>query len=148
MVLPDERAIAHRPFAEDRVRQVFDACSSDTRDDLLRLRALIFEAADGIEQVDTLTETLKWGQPAYLPAKPGIGSTVRIGALKEPRRGYAMYVHCQTTLVEDFREIYPGLFRFEGNRALLFDHGEELPGDALKHCIGLALTYHLKARRG
>lgn len=146
--LTDERSAAHQPFAEDRVRQVFDTYSAETRDELLRLRALIFAAADGIEQVGRLTETLKWGQPSYLPEKARVGTTVRIDARKNPDRGYAMYVHCQTTLADDFRELYPGLFTFEGNRAILFETGADVPHDALKHCIGLALTYHLKARGG
>lgn len=115
---------------------------------LRRMRGLIFEAAEEVPDVGALTETLKWGQPAYLPAKPRTGTTLRIDALKEPRRGVAMYVHCQTTLVDDFKELYPGVFSYEGNRALVFEDGADVPRDELKHCIGLALTYHLKKRSG
>lgn len=35
-------------------------------------------------------------------------------------------------------------FRFEGKRALLFGPGDRLPARALRHCIGLALTHHLR----
>ena len=136
----------HRPFSDERVKAVFDGYAPEIRDQLLGLRALIFEAADDIEQVGKLVETLKWGQPSYLQLKARVGTTVRIDARKEPECGYAMYVHCQTTLADDFRELYPDHFKFEGNRALLFDTGVEVPRDELKHCIGLALTYHLKPR--
>ena len=53
-----------------------------------------------------------------------------------------MFVHCQTTLVSTYREIYPDTFRFDGNRALLFSADLALPEEPLKHCIALALTYH------
>ncbi len=55
-----------------------------------------------------------------------------------------MFFHCQTTLVAEFRERYPAVFAFEGNRALLFRIGDPLPVDALRHCVARALTYHLK----
>jgi hypothetical protein len=34
-------------------------------------------------------------------------------------------------------------FRFEGNRALVFDVGAPLPKDAVAFCVSAALTYHL-----
>lgn len=128
------------------MKAAFDAYPAETRRRLLQLRALIFETAADVRQVGTLIETLKWGQPAYLPEKPRIGSTIRIDALGDRQTGYAMYFHCQTTLVASFRQLYPKLFDFQGDRALLFT-GHEVPRDALKHCIALALTYHLKAQR-
>ncbi len=100
-----------------------------------------------MEAVGGLEETLKWGQPAYLPAKPRTGSTVRIGPIKDDPDRYALFVHCQTTLIDDFRQLYEDRFSFVGNRALAFPHGEPLPRPALRHCISLALTYHLKPGR-
>ena len=58
-----------------------------------------------------------------------------------------MYFHCLTTLVATFRELYPDELSFEGNRAIIFSEDEALPEDALRHCIALALTYHLNKRR-
>ena len=55
---------------------------------------------------------------------------------------YAMYFHCQTTLVETFRRRYPGTFRYEGKRAIVFDANDRVPVGALQRCIALALTYH------
>ena len=57
-----------------------------------------------------------------------------------------MYVHCQTNLVSTFREIYPDSFSYEGNRSIVFDAADGLPEEELRHCISLALTYHLRKR--
>ncbi len=109
------------------------------------LRELIFETAVETEGVGELEETLKWGQPSYL-TKSKSGSTVRIDATKTPG-GYAMYFHCQTNLVETFREMFPKQFKFEGKRAILFNEADEIPVNELRHCIRLALTYHLNKNR-
>ena len=39
---------------------------------------------------------------------------------------YAVYFHCQTNLVETFRELYPEL-RYEGNRAILLGAEDKVP---------------------
>lgn len=84
------------------------------------------------------------GDPAYLPKRPRIGTTVRINALKGTSDGYAMYVHCQTTLIDQYRLLYPDAFAFDGQRALLFSTAEPPPQEALRHSIALALAYHRK----
>ena len=76
----------------------------------------------------------------------GSGSTIRIDQLKADAGGYALYFHCQTDLVETFRERYPEL-RYGGNRSILLDAREKLPEAALRHCIALALTYHARKRK-
>jgi Domain of unknown function (DU1801) len=113
---------------------------------LLALRRLIFDTADTTEGVGALEEALKWGQPSYLTAESKSGSTVRIDQVKAEAGGYAVYFHCQTDLVETFRELYPEL-RYGGNRSILLDAGEKLPEAALRHCVALALTYHLRKRK-
>ncbi len=55
---------------------------------------------------------------------------------------YAIYFNCNTSLVGTFRELYGDLFRFEGNRAIVFGAADPLPVNELKHCVALALTYH------
>ncbi len=127
-------------FADAEVEAVFDAYPPGLRADLLALRRLIFEAAAETAAVGPLVESLKWRQPAYRSTKPNVGTTVRIDAVKGELQ-YAMFVHCRTTLVSRFRETYPALFTFAGNRAVLFTRGEALPRDELKHCIAMALTY-------
>ena len=60
-----------------------------------------------------------------------------------------MYFHCQTRLVETFRELFPQSFRFDGNRSLWFRLDDELPEEELSRCIAIALTYHrVKASLG
>ena len=81
---------------------------------------LIFAAAADLPGTGGLVETLKWGQPAYLTVKPKTGSTIRIDAFGGRDEHYAMFVHCQSRLVESFRVLYPQTFTFEGKRALLF----------------------------
>jgi len=137
----------HRPFSDPAVAKVFAAYPPALRSALLALRTLIFEVAEAQLGKGGLIETLKWGQPAYLPAKPRTGTTVRIDAVKNDPDRYAAYFHCQTTLIDDFRELYRDAFAFEGNRALLFERDHRPPRAALKHCIGLALTYHVQRAR-
>jgi hypothetical protein len=130
---------------EPAVRAVFDAYPTAVRDALIDLRRIILEAADETLGAGQVVETLKWKQPAYLPAHPRVGTTVRIDALKGPGGGYAMYVHCQSTLMDQYRLLYPDAFTFEGQRAILFAADAPPPEAPLKHCIALALSYH---RRG
>ncbi len=120
------------------------AFASPTRQLLLRLRSLIFDAARQAAGVGELSETLKWGQPSYAPVKPRIGSSVRLGMVGDDK--VAVYFICHTHLVDRFREIYPDVFEFDGNRALRLTAGQKLPVDELKHCIAMALTYHLTQR--
>ena len=109
---------------------------------LLEARDLIFETARGIEGVDPLTETLKWGEPAYLTASSGAGSTVRLGRSRSAERECAVLFNCRTTLIDDFRDRFPDTFVYEKNRAILLDAREPLPTTPLSICLGMALTYH------
>jgi len=133
-------------FADRAVELAFQAQPDALRTPLLHLRQTILDTAARTAAVGELTETLKWGEPAYLPAKPRIGSTIRINALKGSHTRYALYVHCQTSLVDTFRNHYPVEFVFDGDRAILFQLGDPIPFAALEHCIALALTYHRWAK--
>jgi hypothetical protein len=129
------------------VEAVFSAYPGPVRARLLALRRLILDTARTTAGVGALQEALKWGQPSYLTTESKSGSTIRIDQVKAAEAGqYAVYFHCQTDLVETFRGLYPEL-RYSGNRAILLDAGEAIPEAALRHCIGLALTYHLKKRK-
>lgn len=131
-------------FAAPDVKQAFDAMPENARDGLLALRSMIFEAAASSPAVGRIEETLKWGQPAYLTPESRSGSTIRLGVPKSPEHDYALFVHCQTDLTRRFEQNYPGLFTYEGTRALLFKAGNAPDVQALKHCIGMALTYHIR----
>lgn len=133
-------------IADPAVAAVFAAYPSRTKAKLLALRQLILETAAKTPGVGQLRETLKWGQPSYLTAESRSGSTIRIDRVKpeagDDRERYALYVHCQTTLVSTFRQLYRGQLNFGGNRSILLEAGRPLPKAALRHCIALALTYH------
>ena len=127
---------------------VFAAYPPALRKKLKSLRRLILETAKKTAGVGPLEETLKWGQPSYLPAQSGSGTTVRIDRVKgEPDR-YAMFFHCQTDLVATFREIYPDELTYQGNRSILFNLDDTIDEAALSHCIALALTYHQRKSSG
>ncbi len=78
----------------------------------------------------------------------GSGSTIRIGREKKTEGDYAIYFKCQTSLVTSFRERYKSVFRYEGNRAILFNVDDVIPVRELSDCIKMALTYNLDKKRG
>jgi hypothetical protein len=129
------------------VDAVFDAYPKPLKAKLLALRRLIFDTAKATKGVGTLQETLKWGQPSYLTPETKSGSTIRIDQVKSTTGQYAVYFHCQTDLVETFRELYPKEFSYGGNRSILLNAQDEVPKTALRHCVALALTYHLTKRK-
>lgn len=143
--------MSQRPDLPPAVAEAFAAAPPALRPRLLALRDLIFETAAATEGVGPLTETLKWGEPAYLTEASRSGTTLRIGWKPAQATQYGLYVHCQTNLVDSFRGLFPDEFRFQGNRAILFDQAEDPPREPLALCIAMALTYHrrkgAKARR-
>ena len=141
-----KRAVASGFVRGNAVEAVFDACPKPVRTKLLSLRRLILDTARTTQGVGRIEETLKWGQPSYLTPETGSGSTIRIDRVKPENRQLAVFFHCQTDLVETFRGLYPEL-RYSGNRAILLDADENLPEAELRHCVALALTYHLRKRK-
>ena len=128
------------------VDAAFDACPAPVKTKLLALRRLILETARSTKGVGRIEEALKWGQPSYLTAETGSGSTIRIDRVKSADNQVAVFFHCQTDLVDTFRELYPKL-SYSGNRAILLDADAKLPEAELRHCVALALTYHLRKRK-
>ena len=129
------------------VDAVFRAYPPPLRKKLAAVRRLILDTARKMEGVGAIEETLKWGQPSFLTSQSGSGSTIRIDSLKSDPQRYALYFHCRTNLVSTFRNIYPEIFRYEGNRAIILRGDDALPEEPLRHCIALALTYHRDKRR-
>ena len=122
--------------------QAFEAFPPRARRKLMAMRELIFKTAAATPGVGELEETLKWGEPAYLTPQSKSGSTLRIGWNKKRPSQVALYVNCQTNLVDNFKTMFPNDFSFEGSRALVFDEAGVLPNDALAWCIAATLTYH------
>jgi hypothetical protein len=134
-------------FSDPGVDAVFRAYPKPLKAKLLALRRLILDTARVTNGVGALQETLKWGQPSYLTADTKSGSTIRIDQVKSADNQYAVYFHCQTDLVETFRQLYPTELSYGGNRSILLNADDDLPEAALRHCVALALTYHLRKRK-
>ena len=120
------------------VKRKFESIPENIRPTLLIIRQAIFEVAEA-DKIGHIEEKLKWGEPGYL-AKGG--STVRINRVSKSSHNLAVYFHCQTTLIETFKEIYGDLLTYDGNRAIIINSSQEIPMKALKHCISMALRYH------
>src|SRR3981081_2133802 len=133
--------------SDPAVDAVFSAYPKPIKTKLLALRRLIFDTAEATNGVGRLEETLKWGQPSYLTPETKSGSTTRIDQVKSAANQYAVYFHCQTDLVETFRELYPTEFSYGGNRSILLNADDDVSEPALRHCVALALTYHLNKRK-
>ena len=135
------------PFQHAAVANAFDAYPDVIRTKLMHLRQLIFRTASDTEGVGQLEETLKWGQPSYLTPQTRSGTTIRIDRIKSEPDQYGMFVHCQTSLIATYRELFGNVLRYDGNRCIKLDVRDDPPQHALQRCIGLALTYHLFKRR-
>lgn len=127
---------------DSQVAEKFQSYPDSVRPKLEALRSLILEIAAQSPEIGELKETLKWGEPAYLPSQTGSGTTVRIDWKADKPEHYAVYLNCNTSLIDSFRSLFPELC-YEGNRAIILHREEELPHQALKTCIQMALRYHL-----
>ncbi|NVK36059.1 MAG: DUF1801 domain-containing protein [Rhodobacteraceae bacterium] len=126
--------------ASPDVQRVFDAYSDDVRPGLLALRSLIFDIAGKIPTTGGVSESLKWGQPSYLSVTPKLGTPVRLGLSKSGRIG--LFVHCQTTLVDEFKSLFPDAFEYDGTRGVHLRSTQEIQAEKLSLLISSALTYH------
>ena len=106
---------------------------------LLGLRDAVMRVAAQHADVGPVTESLKWGEPSYSARR---GSAVRLGWRPADPSRYALHFHCQTLLVETFRELYGDQLVLQGRRAMVIMMDEAMPMDTVEHCIYLALTYH------
>lgn len=122
-----------------KVEPKFKSYPKEIKPKINFLRKLILETAKEIDSIEEIEETLKWGEPSYLVKK---GSTIRIDWKTKSPDQYAMYFKCTSKLVTTFREVYGDKFKYEKNRAILFDLHDEVPKKELKACIASALKYH------
>ena len=132
------------PFENKEVFDLFETYPKKLQKKLLFLRELIFQSPQEVSEVGPIEEALRWGEPSYLTSESKSGSLVRIDWKSSKPKQYAMYFHCQTTLVFQFRELFPSLFKFEGNRCIIFHEDDKIPVKELKKCIKMAFTYHLR----
>lgn len=109
---------------------------------LMELRALIFAAAEATGTMP-LTETLKWGQPSYLPHKKA-GTTLRLG---EDAGQPTLFVPCSTNLLDRYRDAFPTEFTYSGTRAVHVPSTSPNSDAAFQQIAAMALTYHRDKRR-
>lgn len=125
--------------------EIFGGYPPEVADRLSAIRGLIFGVAQEVG-VAPLTETLKWGEPAYLTEATKTGTTIRLdwrdGAVPE----WAMFVPCSTDLLDRYRSLPGCPLRFDGDRAVLGALDAPLPKAPLATCIRMALMYHADKR--
>ncbi|MEM9573158.1 MAG: DUF1801 domain-containing protein [Pseudomonadota bacterium] len=131
------------PAAPPDVAKVLATCPEPAAQMVQQLRTLILKTAADQPEVNRLTETLKWGQPSYLTEQPRTGTTIRLG-WDESGATVSLFVHCQTTLVKEWRDLYESKLTLIGNRELRLKSHQTPPEPVLRHCIAMALTYHLR----
>lgn len=125
------------PFESSEVEAVFNQYSSQCKEALLTIRQLIINTSAELTPHEKLVENLKWNQPTYTVKA---GTPIRIGTFEETK--IALFFHCQTTLIEQFRELFADTLVFSKNRAIVMDPTKPLPINDLKLCIQMGLTYH------
>lgn len=123
------------------IGQVFAKYQNPCKQALETIRQWIFEIAASHDEIGQIEECLKWGEPSYVCHSPKSGTTLRLSQLKSNPNEYGLFVHCQTTLIEEFRVVYPD-FKYDKNRGVMFDSRQPMQTDAIKQFIFLALTYH------
>lgn len=136
-----------KPFADKKVASVFDTYPKNLRKKLDRMRELIYEVAVETEGVGPLSETLKWGSPSYLTDETQSGTTVRIDRISCQKDKYGVFVHCQSGVMEQFKSAFGDGYNYDGTRGIVLDSKDEIPEEAVRHFIWLALTYHLRKKR-
>lgn len=119
------------------IKQKFDTYPEDVALVLNKVRELIFSVAEQ-DGIDDLVETLKWGEPSYISK---IGSVIRFDWKTKSPDQFCLYFNCQTKLIETFKEVYGDIFRYEGNRAIVFNRGQTIPLKELAACISMSLRY-------
>jgi hypothetical protein len=130
------------PLSDD----LFTHLSAEMKTALMSLRDLVLDTARTTEGVGPIEEALRWDQLSFITAQTKSGSTIRIDVLRNDPNKYAVYVHCQSGLIDEFRNRYPSQMTYVDQRSIVFTLGQPLPMAELKHCISLALTYHLRKK--
>ena len=129
----------------EAVKAVFAAAPEGARRRMVMLRAVIFEVA-AAQEVGPLTETLKWGEPAWLTEASGAGTTLRMGWKPARPDHVGLFVNCQTDLVDRYRAEFPDVFEYDGNRAVWVPVDGDVPEVPLRWVVAQALTYHRDKR--
>jgi hypothetical protein len=128
-------------FANKEIAAKFETCPANARQALLSIRDWIVELAGEIDGVGPVTESLKWGEPAWRP-KSGSGITIRADWKPATPDQVMIFFDCKTDLIDRTRSLLSADLATEGNRAVILPLDRPLPEDAIKTALGWALTYH------
>ena len=123
--------------------ELFDSYPTEAKERLLALRALILDVAEK-SALGEVKESIKWGEASYTCQH---GSPIRIDWKPKFPEQVSIYVNCQTTLIETFKEVYKNTFDYQGNRELILPLNQTLPTNELRGCIYMALHYHRLKKR-
>lgn len=129
---------------EVSVRKAIGAYPKEAQIYALKLRSLIYSLAGADAAIGKIRETLKWSEPAFLTHGPKSGTTLRIAWKEKHPLKIGLFVPCQTSLISDFKTLFPNQFNYEGNRAIWLDLNAPLENDILALFIKNALIYHLE----
>lgn len=121
------------------VEHVFRSYPDEVATRLFRVRQLIYAVAKDAA-LGPVAESVKWGQASFVTSK---GSPVRLGWSSQQPGQYSILFHCQSSLVDTFRQLFPDKLSFAGNRAIVLRvEDRDIPIEELRRCIELALNYH------
>lgn len=122
------------------IQVLYSKYSALEKQKLTEMQDLIHKVAD--ESDIDITESVKWGQLSF--ATPN-GTPIRIDKFSDTQ--VALFVHCQTDLIETWRSLFSDTLQFSKNRAIIISLDEPLPEEQLKICIDQAFNYHSKSQK-
>lgn len=123
------------------VRAAFAGLPEELASQLHEVRSIAFAVAEEIPETGGLHEYLAWGQPSLRPKREGVGTAIRLGVGAGGQA--AMFVHCATSLISEYK-IIAGHLMFEGKRAVLLPRSCAIPEPELRVMIELAFTSKLR----
>ena len=131
--------------APANVSAAFEAYPPGAQAVLLPIRELIYETAASLEGVGPLTETLKWGEPAYLTEKSKSGTTIRLGwSCQTP----GVMRACSSAVRPRWLRAGARNMTARWNSSAIARSASPFPTrrqkSPLQHCIAMALSYHTR----
>lgn len=130
------------PEMSERVTTAMSGWPGPAQTKFSDLRQIAFQTAARLPETGGLTETLKWGEPSYAPIKARTGTAIRLAWKSKSPTAISLFVNCQTSLIETWREQFPAL-TYIGNREIRLSLDTPIPGE-ITSCIAHALTYRLR----
>lgn len=131
------------PNIPPKVKEAYEKYKEADRAVLLQLRDLVFITAGSDNRIGELTETLKWGEPAFLTEETKSGSTLRLGYSKLSKSP-ALFVSCSTPLLTTLKDLDSARsLEYHGLRDITVPKITSRNKEMIRTCILKTLTYHL-----